>query len=486
MLIKEIHLIEGSFEKHIVFDNGINHIFSGNNSCGKTTLIRFILHGLGFAIPDLNQLSMDQCHVKMIIESGTHTIHTSRKDQYITVKHESESKSYRLPRQSNEVLQELFQTDNAGLLECILGAMYIDQDKGWSLLNRGKVIGKNIFDIDKFLSSFTNGDVYALVDKRNALSNELKRYKKLISLFDRQRTLENYSTDGVDLRTLESLQIQLSSEKSIMSTLKKEENRLKHSLDDNKRFLDFVDQMKLVLSVDNKEILLTHDMIVSCPDNLSLIDARLKIIQSRIETSKQLIFKLEEKIDSYIKEKQSETLIESFSVLPISKINLDPIEIQSSIEVMAKSASDLNDEIRQAINSDDAIHILDEFIIRNTKTLKVYEYIENKTPHCFIKDLKKYSGTDYKKIIFAYRLAYNSLIEEKTGIVLPIIVDSPKNEVDNDNLNLMMDLLNRFYRHHQIIVASIDEIPYSDTIIELKTVKRLIDEPRQTHQETII
>ena len=223
MLIKEIHLTEGMYHKDVIFQEGINHIYSHHNSCGKTTLLRLILHGLGFTVPDLNELTLDKCQVKLIIVSGNNVYNTSRNGRYLVVeKNNSESQTYILPRQSNDVLREILQINNNSLIECVLGSMYIDQDRGWSLLNRGKVLGKNSFDIDRFISSFSDDNLISLVEKRSALFNEQKRYKTLISLFDRQRTLENYSTERIDLSVLEALQIDLSTEKVNLSYLKKE------------------------------------------------------------------------------------------------------------------------------------------------------------------------------------------------------------------------------------------------------------------------
>ena len=386
-----------------------------------------------------------------------------------------------MPRDSNEVLKELFQINNNQLIECVLGSMYIDQDRGWSLLNRGKVLGRNSFDIDKFISSFSNDQFYSLVEKRNALSNECKKYKKLINLFDRQRTLNNYSIERIDLSVLESLQVSLTTEKANLSYLKKEEKRLQHSLEDNKRFLQYIDQMKLVLNIDGAERLLTHDMIVSVPDNLNLINTRRKIIQTKIEKSKQVISNYEEQVDKYISQKNTEQIVESFSIIPLSKTDLNPLEIQASIDVMMKTINGMDSNIKELLNNNEALATIEHYIKRNSRFLGVYEYIVNKTPHCRIKEeLKKYTGTDYKKIVLSYRLAYVSLIRDKCNVILPIIIDSPKNEVDRNNLNLMMGLLHEFYKDHQIIIASIDLIHTADHVIELKTSKKLIDDP-QTH-----
>ena len=48
MIIKSINITEGFFYRKIKFQDGINLIFSKKNSCGKTTLLRFLLYSLGY------------------------------------------------------------------------------------------------------------------------------------------------------------------------------------------------------------------------------------------------------------------------------------------------------------------------------------------------------------------------------------------------------------------------------------------------------
>lgn len=51
MLIKSIYIRDGLFERNISFGTNANLIYSEKNSCGKTTLVRFILYALGYSIP---------------------------------------------------------------------------------------------------------------------------------------------------------------------------------------------------------------------------------------------------------------------------------------------------------------------------------------------------------------------------------------------------------------------------------------------------
>ena len=56
------------------------------------------------------------------------------------------------------------------------------------------------------------------------------------------------------------------------------------------------------------------------------------------------------------------------------------------------------------------------------------------------------------------------------GIKLPIMLDSPSGkEVDHENVQLMMDILQRDFSENQIIIASIFEYNFPEiNVIEIK------------------
>ncbi len=58
---------------------------------------------------------------------------------------------YDLPVEQNSAHTFLFGIYNAEILANLLGIIYFDQEKGWTLLNRGTIIGTNRFSIEFFL-----------------------------------------------------------------------------------------------------------------------------------------------------------------------------------------------------------------------------------------------------------------------------------------------------------------------------------------------
>ena len=74
------------------------------------------------------------------------------------------------------------------------------------------------------------------------------------------------------------------------------------------------------------------------------------------------------------------------------------------------------------------------------------------------------------KIVFSFKLAYIKLIKEKTGIVLPIVLDSPTGrEVEHNTVEVMLKIIQRDYPEHQLIVASIHDYDLKEKeLIEFK------------------
>ena len=153
MKIKSIYISQGLFCTERVFKSGFNLIFSEKNSTGKTTLMRCILYGLGYAVPGTKKFSIESCYIKIAIEKDDSTQITlcrSRADS-IELTEADMQYTYALPVQINELHEKIFGTNNEDIINNLLGAIYADQEKGWTLLNRGKAIAGIHFNIDELI-----------------------------------------------------------------------------------------------------------------------------------------------------------------------------------------------------------------------------------------------------------------------------------------------------------------------------------------------
>lgn len=100
--------------------------------------------------------------------------------------------------------------------------------------------------------------------------------------------------------------------------------------------------------------------------------------------------------------------------------------------------------------------------------------VKNKR-YIFTRDLKSISGTVYYKVVFSFKMAYIKTIEAHTNLILPIVLDSPSGrEVTNRNIHVVIDILNKYFKENQIIIASINKYDLNE-VKEIKLNKKIFE-----------
>ncbi|MER2006409.1 MAG: hypothetical protein ABS939_03065, partial [Psychrobacillus sp.] len=129
-----------------------NLIFSQTNSVGKSTLLRLLFFSLGYSVPGTKKFKFYDCYTKVLIKKDTSVIEIERTKDIVKLTIDNKySNQFIIPQQECELLSLIWGTENTSILKNILGAIYFDQEKGWTLLNRGKVIGNIQFNIDELI-----------------------------------------------------------------------------------------------------------------------------------------------------------------------------------------------------------------------------------------------------------------------------------------------------------------------------------------------
>lgn len=115
------------------------------------------------------------------------------------------------------------------IIKNLLGLMYIDQEKGWTLLNRGKVIGGIHFSIDELMAALNHTDCESLFEKRDLIENEISKYNAMLNMnsikeeyYENNNNLEIVSMGEDIKKRIASLQIGDENTKLILNFLKKE------------------------------------------------------------------------------------------------------------------------------------------------------------------------------------------------------------------------------------------------------------------------
>lgn len=467
MLIKSIYIRDGLFERTVIFEDGANLVFSKKNSCGKTTLVRFILYALGYSIPSTKKIKFETCFVKLkiILDNGK-SIFLIRENNYsITLMYDGKDEMYVLPEQIGELHAIVFNTENVDILSNLLGAFYFDQEKGWTLLNRGVVIGSIHFNIDGLIRGIAGKDCSKLIEREKRVISDLAKYRQMFSIAQyRDSVSENSMIDGT---YQEKNDIELEQLRMKQASVEREIRRINQSINGNRKFQEFVEDMKLLIRTDDgKYITVTKDNIVGLNDSIDLLVAKKKILShdlSQIFSKIDRIIREQEKENGQLSFFESDSIAEAFDK-KIVTIPMNQVAIKKEIDRLEKEQKSVGEEIRRISRSDnDIVSSLYKTIVSYATELGIGDSESITKKYLFTSNLKELTGAILHKTVFAFKMAYILELEKKLNIKLPIILDSPSGkEVDQGNIELMMNILKRDFKENQIIIASIYEYSFSE------------------------
>lgn len=481
MKFNSIKIKEGFSNRTINFNENVNLIYSEKNSKGKTTLIRFLLYALGYNIPNTKKIKFKNCEVEASIQTEKYgeVILTRNSLDYIVAKYNHVKTTYVLPSQLLELHGIIYGSNNKNILDNILGAYYVDQEKGWTLLNRGTVIGSLHFNIEELIRGLSDCDCSKLIKEETKLSKELGKYRQIFSVAQYRESVMRENSSLVVDEYSEEVNAILAQLLMEQKKARDELKRIDKVLNDNKQFKKFVAEMKLVVQTDNDEIITVRpENIVGLTDTIDYLIAKRKIAAMNLsEISKQIesLKKEEENEIVQLSFFEKENLIEIFDK-KIASVPINVIAIKNEITRLEKALKIIRHEISlKTRENTKVIKSLYDNILKYAKELEVGDENSMNNSYIFTSNLKELTGAILHKTVFAFRLAYIIEIEKLLGIKLPIILDSPSGkEVDPENVQLMVDILKRDFSDNQIIIASIFKYQFDDIkLIEIK--ERLIE-----------
>lgn len=480
MLIKSIYIRDGLFERNISFGTNANLIFSEKNSCGKTTLVRFILYALGYSIPSTKKIKFEKCFVKIqIILDNDKSIFLTRKNtSTISWTCDNEETIYVLPEQSDELHSKIFNTNSEEILNNLLGSFYFDQEKGWTLLNRGVVIGSIHFNIDELVRGISGKDCSELISKEKRLAADLAKYKQMFSIAQYRDSISEDSL--IDDTYQEKINVELEQLKMKQTSIKREIARINQSIAGNKKFQEFVADMKLLIRTDEGQFIsVTKDNIVGLNDAIDLLVTKKKMLSfelAEIVSKMEKIQREQEKENGQLSFFESDSVAAAFDKRIVS-IPMNQIVIKKEIEKIEKELKSVREEIARISRSDNTVvSSLYQTIVKYATELGIGDAESITKKYLFTSNLKELTGAVLHKTVFAFKMAYIVELEKHLKIKLPIILDSPRGkEVDQENIELMMNILKRDFKENQIVIASIYRYSFPE-IHEIKLEKNLLDQ----------
>ena len=370
---------------------------------------------------------------------------------------ETSTEYYILPTELNQFHAVVFGTDNNDVLNNLLGTFYMDQEKGWTLLNRGKVIGSISFSIEKLILGLSERDYQKLQSELQLLEREVKKYQQMRDIAQYQREIYEEKGDIVHDTYDETLQRDLSVYMFDVEALRKELKQITDTIADNTSIRKFIEKMSLwVKAPDGTKIPVNEDTIIGLDDNNDFLISRKHLLTSQIAKLEQKIENLRSMIYYQSQQPTTETLIESFDK-NLSQIAIDAKAVTSILNELIERQTEVRRQLTElAKNNNDILEQMYSDILSYGVELGLTQYMSSGIGFVFTRNLKELTGATLMKMVFAFKMSYIRAVDRVLNIKLPLILDSPSGkELDQYNIQKLMDIINRDFSENQVIIASI-------------------------------
>lgn len=429
-------------EKNLITSHGVN-------SRGKTTLIRFLLFALGYDIPLTDGVNSQnyKTEIEFLLNNKMYRVNRENRSKKLYI-----DGILKKEVPNNEHLLEIFSCSTAEDIDNILGCFYIDQEKGWTLLNRGRVIGDRRFNIEKFISFIKNLDETSLKIRENEkLIFENKKIKILEDIKKIKIEAEENEEEKYIYSEVKELKINIERLHLKLRSLEYQKKSLEKMIENNQNIIKKILSYDLKINIDGRNYPLTEENIVDFKVDNEFIKLDIQEVIKKIKDVTNEKKYLKERLE-YAKE----------------KIDIEGIDdIISSIDVSDKSYENLlrkkdinNDkkrrnkaEITEKLNNnvDEIWNNLREILLELDISK---EYI--KKDIIFSSKLSGISGGQLHKLTFSMKLSFMIYLKENLNLNLPFIIDSPMSgEINKDTANKMLLLASKKLPNAQIIVSSV-------------------------------
>lgn len=465
----------GDNYKVFSFNKSVNIIFSKKNSVGKTTLLRLLMYAMGYPIPNTRGIRFsDYETVLTVVGANDEDYVLIRNKDYLELRYDGKENGYSLPVEQNEVHSLIFGISNIEVVDNLLGAFYVDQEKGWTLLNRGKAIGNIHFSIESLLRGLSNRTNDELAQRLIAVKREILKFRQMLDVAQYKAEInklgENVFVDSLAEDVENALEVLYCERKPIEDEL----TRIKSVIRKNTNFEKYITSFRLRVKTPNgEEVPVNKDTLVGYGDTADLLVAKQKLITEQIVAIDKKISILKKQQNKEATLIDVKTSLEQFDA-EISRINVNAVATQRIIAKLEKERKALEESVIWSVKKDNPlIGELHQLISAYAMRLGLdNKYVSDRNDYIFTNDLKSLSGAIFHKVVFAFKISYIKLIQNHTGVYLPIILDSPSGrELSSENINEMMAILSEDYADYQIIIASI----YDDYDLPNKNIIELQD-----------
>lgn len=465
--------------KEVDFSSKVIIIHSDRNSTGKTTLLRAVLFALGFPIPNTELIRFEDFEFTVDLTHNNEQVIVTRKGNLLTIK----GQEFDLPIEQRAAHTFLFGISNGEILSNLLGTIYFDQEKGWTLLNRGTIIGINRFNVESFfrgLKEDESDESYQMVERISALRKKIAQYRLMLNVAEYQAAINQDVEHKLDFQTYqEGLDSALVERRIQLQNIEDEISHLTDMMKKNKHFSDYIEMKKVYVKDPNggDPIRVTKSTLFEYSDLEDVNSARKSMLVSERNALKREIAAIEASQEKQITLMNLPTADAEMTSRLANIGGISAVEVNSMLSKFYKEKNSVSEELKSRTKQNNT-WITDAYIIIADYAKELGIPFDYKID-IFTSNLKTKSGAILHKMVFIYKLAYIKLLSKKLGYPVPIFCDSPSGrEVKMETITEMLSVLKRDFAEHQIFIASIHKYEnVFDEALIFETDGTLFDEP---------
>ena len=364
-------------------------------------------------------------------------------------------KTYPVDKTNVYLLSEILDNKNYDLLSELLGTFYIDQESGWVVFNRGKVIGKQEYNIDRLIYSLSGLDD-SIFKKKKRVESEIRTNQDLMRCSKTQSELGDY--DEVDHHISDEV-VKLRQKIDILEFDLKEHRKNKQIYEDiirgNNEVIKLIDSLQLKIIHNGDCIPITRENIVGYRDSRDMYKALVFQEESIISGMVSEIYILKDSLKELLINEETDTALYSKGIRRAIKI--DGKAVKTNLNLLKEDKKIIESSIKEVVSDKKYKDYLNEKLVEYSEILDVSDLLKNDK---LILDSKfeKITGTKKQKLILAYRCAALTIVSDYLGVKLPLILDSINRETDEENIKSILSFLDGM-EGHQIILSSILDVP---------------------------
>lgn len=467
MTIEKLALFENNDSSLDTFSGRSNLFFSKDNTKGKTTYLRLLFYSLGYAVPSMKGIDFSKVRCEIYFKNKTQEFCAKRNNNSLELyKGDKHIRTFDLPSEHTDFLATIFDYTNISVLNNLLGFLYVDQEKGWSLLNRGTVIGRIKFSIEELLAGLNKTDISNLLERKKKLLYDKDKYTALLDL--QSLSEQAYENNGESFSNeLEEEYINRISLLNLkIQRIKESTKEIDNLIQKEKSFFNYIDSMQLsILDSQGVEIDVTSDKLINYSKHIDYLKARRSILVLESEKLKREKAIVEEQLFDLRNKLYANTVFDNGKDNPFNTSSLRVVDFASVDQEAVSSALDdtkaelkkVRKSIKKAVKTQNLyIDKIYNRVIEYAKKLGIEERIVHKQDYIFTTDLKSHSGAVLQKLVLCFKLAFLKVIEEEMDTKLFMAIDSPKSkEIDKKNTDLIINLLKEELKDSQLFIASI-------------------------------